>query len=100
MDPQIVLNLDPKAFESLIEQVVEQTLARLDQRQVCQEKMGEQILFNEKQAASLLGLTPIALKEERLKGRIENLRHGRRVAYTREQLDAYVDSWSRRNVRE
>ena len=53
------------------------------------------LMFTERQASDVLGMTPTGLKEERLKGRIGFVRRGRQIRYLREHLSTYVDEWKK-----
>lgn len=93
MQPGVEVHLDPDHFVPLIERTIERVLARHQALRSFDQRLGEQLLFTEQQAAARLGMTPVALKEERLNGRIEYLKRGRQVKYLPEHLVAYVRSW-------
>ena len=73
--------------------VIERVLARQVKVLSFADSLGGQLLFSEQQAAQKLGLTTTALKEERLKGRINYLKRGRQVKYLPQHLTEYVNGW-------
>ena len=93
MPPKIDITFDPDLFEPIIEQAIERVVARQAKVSSFSGSLGDQLLFSEPQAAQKLGLTPTALKEERLKGRINYLKRGRQIKYLPEHLTEYVDGW-------
>ena len=93
MDSRIHIDLDPDLFDPLIDRAIERVLARQAKLSSFADSLGDQLLFSEPQAAQKLGLTPTALKEERLKGRIHYLKRGRQIKYLPEHLTNYVDGW-------
>jgi hypothetical protein len=82
------LSLDPTGLRPLIEQVVTETLARLETERA---KVNGKLAYSEPEAAALLGLEPHQLRDERLRGRIgASSIVGRRIRYTREDLTSYL----------
>lgn len=94
MHPGVEIHFDPDLLVPLIERTIERVLARQRALRSFDRPLGEQLLFTEQQAAARLGMTPIALKEERLNGRIEYLKRGRQVKYLPEHLVSYVRTWN------
>ena len=50
------------------------------------------LAYSEPEAASLLGCRPHVLRDARLRGEIRSTKVGKRIGYTRQQLDAYLES--------
>lgn len=93
MNSEVIITLHPDLLEPVIERVVKRVLEGQRSSSRFEAGLSEQLLFTEQQAAERLGLTAIALKEERLKGRIRYVKRGRQVKYLPEHLVEYVDSW-------
>jgi hypothetical protein len=91
----VALHIDPESLRPLIEQVVEATMARLEDARAT---LGSRLAYSEAEAAALLGLNPHQLRDERLRGRIAaRVGPGRKILYTREALLEYLASrpWQR-----
>jgi hypothetical protein len=79
---------DPEAFRPLIEQAVEAALLRLEEARV---KLSDRLCYSEPEAATMLGLEPHQLRDERLRGRIKaSSIVCRRIRYTRQDLMDYL----------
>lgn len=50
----------------------------------------ERLAYSEEEAATLLGVSKNTLKFERHRGRVEASKVGRRIRYTRQQLEDYL----------
>jgi hypothetical protein len=86
--PPLSLQLDPAALRPLIEAVVSETLARLEE---ARGRLDDRLAFSEEEAARLLGLHPHQLRDERRRGRIQaSSIVGRRTRYLREDLLRYL----------
>lgn len=84
------LNLDPAALKPLIEQVVSQAIARLEETRVTLPDAGR-LAYSEAEAAALLGLHRHQLRDERRRGRISAaIGPGRRILYSRADLMDYL----------
>jgi hypothetical protein len=82
------LQLDFEALKPLIDQVVTETLARLETVRATLEC---KLAYSEPEAARLLGLEPHQLRDERRRGRIKASQIvGKRIRYTRENLMGYL----------
>jgi hypothetical protein len=91
----VALQIDPESLRPLIEQVVEATVARLEEARAT---VGDRLAYSEPEAARLLGLAPHQLRDERLRGRIKaSAIVGRRIRYMRGDLMDYLLSrrWSK-----
>ena len=91
--PQVVINLDNEILEPLVKRIVEEVLTRRHALSPTEHDPNQQLLYSEPQAAKKLGLTPIALRDERLRGRIDYVKRGRQVRYLPQHLLDYVASW-------
>lgn len=91
--PQVVINLDSDTLEPLIRQIVEEVLTRQRDLSATGRDLDDQLMHSEPQAARKLGMTPVALRDERLRGRIGYVKRGRQVRYLPEHLLDYVASW-------
>jgi rRNA-processing protein FCF1 len=67
----------------LIEQVVTETLDRLEAERV---RLSSRIAYTEGEAASLIGVARHVLRDARLRHEIEASRVGKRIVYTRDEL--------------
>src|SRR5688572_12063481 len=84
----LALAVDPTALRQLIVEVVETTLARLEQ---AHQYLPERLAFSEAEAAQLVGLQPWQLRDERRRGRIAASQIvGRQIRYRREDLVGYL----------
>ncbi len=91
---QVHVSFSIDALEPLIEEVIERVLAKQVKVNRTADAVQEQLIFTEAQAARKLGLSPVALKEERLKGRIQYLKRGKQIKYLPEHLVDYVTNWA------
>ena len=92
-EPTMTLVVPCEVLTPIIEQAVDQALARLRTVSRTVDRVESQLMYSESQAAKLLGLTPIALKNERARGRIGFLKRGTSIRYLPEHLREYVNSW-------
>ena len=83
---KIVIN--ENELRPLIEQVVTQTLERLDRDRA---RVGDRIAFEEAEASMMLGVPRHVLRDMRLRGEVVAGKLGRRVVYSREQLLDLLD---------
>jgi len=82
--------LDPILLKPLIEQVVVEVLAQVENARA---GLGDRIAFSEQEAAYLLDLKPHQLRDERRRGRITaSSIVGRRIRYLRQDLLTYMTS--------
>jgi Helix-turn-helix domain len=91
----VAFQFDPEIFRPLIEQAVEAAIVRLENARAM---VGDRLCYSEPEAASLLGLRPHQLRDERLRGRIKaSSIVRRRIRYTRQDLMDYLSSrrWSK-----
>ena len=95
MAPQVVINLDNDTLEPLVKRIVEEVLERHRELSLTDDDLGQQLMYAEPQAAHKLGLTPVALRDERLRGRISYLKRGRQVRYLPQHLSDYVADWEK-----
>jgi hypothetical protein len=72
-------------FRPIVELVVAETLGRLPAA-----KEGPRLAYNESEAARLLGVRRHVLRDARLRGEVRATRVGKRVAYERGELVAYL----------
>jgi len=79
------LQLSADELRPLIEAVVAECLAQLP-------VADDRIAYSEPEAAQMLGVKSTTLRDERLRGRVEASKVGRKVRYTRAQLLAYLAS--------
>ncbi|GEM_PF-3405865 len=91
--PHVVINLDNDTLEPLVKRIVEEVLTRQHLLSPTGHDLGDQLMYSEQQAARKLGMTPLALRDERLRGRIECLKRGRQVRYLPAHLSDYVAGW-------
>jgi hypothetical protein len=86
--PKVKLIIEPDALRPLVQEVVAQVVAQLDQTR---SKTGDRLAFAEGEAARLLGLAPHQLRDERLRGRIRaSVGPGRRILYSLQDLTDYL----------
>jgi hypothetical protein len=84
-----VLTLDPAAFRPLIEAVVTEVMARLEETRAT--LPDGRLAYSEEEAAGMLALEPHVLRDERRRGRISASQIvGRRVRYTKADLVDYL----------
>ncbi len=95
MAPQVVINLDTDTLEPLIKRIVEEVLERQRELSLTDDDLRQQLMYSEPQAAHKLGLTPLALRDERLKGRIGYLKRGRQIRFLPQHLFDYVADWEK-----
>jgi len=95
MPPELRVTVNMAGLLRAVESAVERAVERQMRLVATSESHYQQLLYSERQAAERLGLTPTALKEERLKGRIDFLSRGRQVKYLPEHLIRYQTSWER-----
>lgn len=93
MTTQVNISLDPETLEPLIKRIVEEVLTRQRESSPTEHDLGDQLMYSEPQAAKKLGQTPVALRDERLRGRIGYLKRGRQVRYLPQHLLDYVAEW-------
>jgi hypothetical protein len=93
MDGQVSIHIDPQLLEAVIDRAVEKALSRQGVVATTEDTSQGPLMYKERQASQILGMTPTGLKEERLKGRIGFVRRGRQIRYLREHLSTYVDEW-------
>lgn len=83
------ISIGTKELEPLIRQVIEQTVRAMEDERA--RLPGDRLAYSEEEAASLLGLEPHVLRDERRRGRIAaSSIVGRRIRYTRDDLLAYL----------
>ena len=70
-------------FRPLIEQVVTETMRRLEAERV---KLSGRLAYPEAEAAALIGVERHVLRDARLRREIEASRVGKRIVYTRDEL--------------
>ena len=81
---------DPELFKPLIEQAVEAAMLKIENARAT---AGDRLCYSEPEAASLLGLQPHQLRDERLRGKIKaSSIVCRRIRYTRQDLMGYLIS--------
>jgi hypothetical protein len=86
--PPLSLSLDAAALRPLVQVVVHEVLAAVEQDRA---RVPDRLAFSEQEAARLLGLNVHQLRDERLRGRIQASQVvGRRVRYLREDLINYL----------
>lgn len=84
------LHLDADDLRQFISEVVREVLAAGESDRIAE---GEKLAYSEPEAARLLSLHPWQLRDERLRGRITaSSIVGRRVRYTRKDLESYLAS--------
>ncbi|HBI41571.1 MAG TPA: hypothetical protein DDY78_01780 [Planctomycetales bacterium] len=84
------LQLDPEVLDPIIRQVVEQTIAVMEQDRAA---IGDKLAYSEAEAARLLSLHVHQLRDERLRGRIKaSVGPARKILYTRGDLMDYLQS--------
>ena len=72
----------------LIEQVVTETVNRLDAERV---RLGGRLAYAEAEAAALIGVERHVLRDARLRQEIEGSKVGKKIVYTRDQLLRFLD---------
>jgi len=77
------ITLDQADLRPLIEQTVEATLARLNEREA---QLGGRLGYGEAEAARLVGVAPHVLRDARLRGEVRASKIGKRVVYPRAEL--------------
>lgn len=88
--PGLHVQLPADALRPMIEQVVEATIARLEEVRA---SLPAKLCYSEPEAAALLGLEPHQLRDERLRGRIgASAIVGRRIRYLHGDLVGYLMS--------
>ncbi len=88
MNSGMELKLDAEALRPVIEAVVAEVTARLEEDRA---KLDGRLAYSEPEAARLLGLQPHQLRDERLRGNIgASAIVGRRIRYTRQDLMDYL----------
>jgi hypothetical protein len=84
----VQISVDGESLRPVVAAVVAEVLAQLDADRA---QLGDRLAYNEADAAKLLGVGPHVLRDERLRGRIAaSSIVGRRVRYTRADLEAYL----------
>jgi hypothetical protein len=89
-----LLQLDPETLKPLIEQVVGETLARLEADRA---KLDGKLAYSEPEAAQLLGVETHVLRDARRRGEIDaSVIAGGRIRYTAKALADYLarQKWS------
>ena len=79
---------DVDTLRPVIEQVVAQTVAKLD---VDHSRFDDRIAYTESEAAALLGVQPHVLRDLRRMGGIEASRLGKRIVYMRADLIEFLE---------
>src|SRR5690349_1197978 len=88
--PALQIAVDPIAITEIIRSVVQETVAAISAQQAA---LPDKLAFTESEAARLLSLHPHQLRDARLRGEIHaSVGPGRRVLYTRADLQAYLAS--------
>jgi hypothetical protein len=83
------LSLPPELLRPLVRQVVEETIARLEQARAA--LPADRLAYTEPEAAALLGLRVHQLRDERLRGNVKaSVGPGRKILYDRNELLAYL----------
>lgn len=82
------IDIDAKFLRPLIQAVVQETLAA---NAAVSAKLDGRLAFTEPEAAALLGVRSHVLRDARLRGKIEASTVGKRIVYTRQQLQDYLD---------
>jgi hypothetical protein len=84
----INIGFDPEALRPLIEAVVRETVARMEE---ARGRRPDKLAFSEEDAARLLDLEPHVLRDEQRRGRIQASQIvGKRIRYTHEDLTGYL----------
>jgi excisionase family DNA binding protein len=82
------LSIDPQFLLPLIRQVATEAVTALQEEHV---RLGDKLAYSEQEAARLLGLNYHQLRDERRRGKISaSVVVGRRIRYTRADLQAYL----------
>jgi hypothetical protein len=85
----LALTLPPDALRPLVEQIVTEVLARLDQARAT--LPADRLAYSEPEAARLLGMQRHQLRDERLRGRIQASKIvGKQVRYLPQDLTNYL----------
>jgi len=89
MERVMELRIQPEELRPVIEAVAAELLSRLP-------PCGERLAYSEKEAAALLGVSYSALRDERMRHRVNASVVGRKIRYTREDLLQYLSlrRWS------
>lgn len=77
------LSFDPQDLRPLVEQVVTETIERLE---AARAMVGDRLAYDEPEAAALIGVRRHVLRDARLRGEVIASRIGKRTVYTREEL--------------
>lgn len=85
------MKLDASDIAELEPVIRAAVVAVLDELRHSELARSEQLAFPEAQAAAMLGIAKHALRDCRLRGEIEGVRLGKRVAYTREALLRFLE---------
>jgi len=80
------LQIDPAAFEPVIEKVVATMLNRIEARQGQEGRLG----YTEPEAAAMLGVRRHVLRDARLRGEIHARKVGKGYVYGRAELLRYL----------
>jgi excisionase family DNA binding protein len=83
----IELRIDAAAMEPVIEAAVRRTIERVRAEQAA---MGQRISFSIKEAATLTGLSIGTLREARAQGRIKGSIVGRKLVFSRGELERLI----------
>ncbi|MFO0970587.1 MAG: helix-turn-helix domain-containing protein [Gemmataceae bacterium] len=84
------IEVEPEDLRPLVAEIVAQTVKQMRDDDA---KTNGRIAWSEAEAAALLGLEQHVLRDERRRGRIQASQGpGRRVLYTRKDLDDYLAS--------
>jgi hypothetical protein len=84
----LTLHLGGDALRPLVQQVVTEALAQLEQARAA---LPDKLAYSEAEAAALLSLEQHQLRDERRRGRIEaSVGPGRKILYSRQQLVDYL----------
>jgi hypothetical protein len=82
------MEVDSTALRPLIQEVVRETLLQMDTDRA---HLDGKLAFSEEEAATLMGLAPHVLRDERRRGKIQSSRIvGGRIRYCRADLMGYL----------
>lgn len=82
------LTLDTYDLQPLIEQVVAETIAKIEANQA---KLNGRLAYSEPEAAALIGVQQHVLRDCRLRGEIQASKAGKRWLYQRDELLRFLN---------
>ena len=77
------LEIPESELDPLIERAIKKTLAEIGPQQ---SRLDGKLAFSESEAAKLLGIEKHALRDARLRGEVHASKIGKRIVYSREEL--------------